>query len=459
MESTAMARRAARVVFLAFVLMAGACLLMACEDNPPPAPTAIGGVTSVASPAAPPTTTGPAAPPDASAAAAPSAGSTFTGDTIKIGVDLSLSYQGTPQADMVTVSEGVQLAIEQANAAGGVAIGGKTYKLATTLLDDQIDPQISARNAQQLVADLAVLAVVGPIRSVEAPGNMPIFNRAGLAQISPANTHPALTRPAYGQIANLRPTGKLTYFRTLTTDDTQGPAAADFMYNTLRARKIYILDDRSDYGRPLADSVARRFREDGGAVLGRESLAPDTQDFQPTLKKAATAKPDALYFGGLFDSGGVLARKQMVAMGFNVPLVGADGIVDARFVASAGAAAEGSYGTLAAVNAPALPTARQFLADLKARFGIEPTSTSWSAYAAPAYDATNIIIAALKRASGPDRESVRQQIAATKDYPGALGPTSFDENGDTTNRLVSVFEVKDGAWTFLDHVNYKGALP
>jgi len=257
----------------------------------------------------------------------------------------------------------------------------------------------------------------------------------------------------------LRPTGKLTYFRTLTTDDTQGPAAADFMYNTLRARKIYILDDGSEFGRPMADRVERRFRADGGAVLGREALPPDTQSFDLALKKAAAAKPDALYFGGASTEGLGLARKQMIAMGFSVPFVAPNSAQPTTFIDTAGAAAQGSYVTVVSPNALVLPPARQFLADFKARFGFEITAREPPIYAAPAYDATNIVIAALRRAAAPDRESVRQLIAATKDYPGVIGPTSFDENGDTTNRVIAVFTPRDGAWTFLDHVIYRGAGP
>src|SRR5262249_45075644 len=130
-------------------------------------------------------------------------GGVFSGDTIKIGVDLPTSTG----EDIIALRNAVQLAIEQANNSGGVVVAGRAYKLDMDVLDDKGDPAIGAKNAQTLIADPAVLAVVGPYNSSVASAQMPIFNRADLPNISPSNTVPGLTKPEYGKTQNLRPTG------------------------------------------------------------------------------------------------------------------------------------------------------------------------------------------------------------------------------------------------------------
>lgn len=465
MKSTSSASPNRPRILLLAILVAAICSSAGCSEDPSPTPpvvnSALPTLFSTGTPSTAQQTAQPPAaqtPPEAAATSTPG-GATFSGDTIKIGVGSSMSLQGVPQPDAIAVRDAAQLAIEQANAAGGVTIAGKTYKLAIYDLDDQLDYRVGQMNAETFVADPAVLAIVGPFRSAIADADMPIFNRAGLAQISPANTKDWLTKPKYGKIPDLRPTGRLTYFRVLTSDDTQGPAAADYMYDKMGVHRLYILDDTSDYARDLDDSLARRFREDGGTLVGHDYLPPDTQNYQTIVKKVADSNPDALYFAGTFDRGADRIHEEMVAMGFNIPFVGPDGILDQRFITLTGKPADGSYATTVAVNPSALPEAGQFLADYKARFNKELTVQDGSAYAPAAYDAANIVIAALKKAKAPDRESVRQAIAATRDYPGILGATSFDQNGDTTVRWISIYKVVKGEWTWIDQINYQGTLP
>jgi branched-chain amino acid transport system substrate-binding protein len=433
-------------------LLVSACGAEATPTSVPAPATATTGAAAAATdtPAA-------AAPTNTTAAAATATtggGGAMTGDTIKIGVDLPTS--GADASDGVPTRNGVELAIEQANAAGGVTVAGKSYKLEMYALDDAVNgvhnPEQGAKNAQAFVADPAVLAIVGPFNSNVARAIMPILNQAGLAQISPANTNETLTKPEFGQTATYRPTGKVTYFRVCTTDDIQGPAAADYLYNKLNVKNLYILDDTETYGKGLADNVEKRFKADGGTVIGHEGVPKGTSDFRTILTKIAglTPKADAIFYGGTTSNGLALARKQMGDAGLNIPFMGGDGIVEAEFTKVAQDAANGSYGTVAAVNAATLPEAAKFLADYKAKYNAEV-----GAYSANAYEAANIIIAAMKKATAADREAVRAAIAATKDYKGVIGTTSFDENGDTTNRWISIYEVKDAKWTFVDQTKFE----
>jgi branched-chain amino acid transport system substrate-binding protein len=376
----------------------------------------------------------------------------FSGDTIKIGVDLPTS--GADASSGVPARNGAELAIEQANARGGVKIGDKTYKLEMYALDDAINgvhnPEQGAKNAQAFVADPAVLGVLGPFNSNVARAMMPILNNAGLVNISPSNTGPALTKPEYGEVPNLRPTGKVTYFRVCATDDFQGPAAADFMYDELKLRNIYILDDTETYGKGIADQVNKRFVEKGGTVVAQEGVPLATsqgRDYRTILTKIAGITPpvDGIFYGGTTSNGLGAARKQMADAGLTIPFMGGDGIQEDQFITDAGEEAAGSYSTVAAVDATTLEGAKKFIADYTAKWSAEDLG----AYSAPMFDAANILIAAMERAGKPDREAIRLALLDGTTYDGAIGTTSFDENGDTTNKWISVYEVKDGKWTFV----------
>ncbi|HST03347.1 MAG TPA: branched-chain amino acid ABC transporter substrate-binding protein [Chloroflexia bacterium] len=454
---------AKRGMTITSLLMATSMLLAACGADPtatpPAAPTATTGAAAGAT-ATTATTGGPTA---TTAAAKPTLPPTiavapFAGDTIKIAVDLPTS--GADASDGVPTRNGVELAIDQANAKGGVTIGGKTYKLAMYALDDAVNgthnPDQGVKNVQQFIADPAVMAQVGPFNSNVARAEMPILNVAGLVNISPSNTAEGLTKPEYGETGTYRPTGNVTYFRVCTTDDIQGPTAADYMYDTLKAKKIYILDDTETYGKGLADNVEKEFTKKGGTVVGHEGVPKGTQDYSTILTKIQSLSPDAVFYGGTTSNGLALARKQMIDLGFDVPFMGGDGIKEAEFVKVAGDAGKNSYATVAAVNAATLPEAADFLTAYKAKYGEDV-----GAYSANGYEAANIIIAALGKATSVDRPSVLKAVAATKDFKGVLGTTSFDANGDTTNKWISIYEVKDKAdgtgvdWSYIDQIQFK----
>jgi branched-chain amino acid transport system substrate-binding protein len=281
---------------------------------------------------------------------------------------------------------------------------------------------------------------------------MPKLNQANLANISATNTGPELTKPELGETKSLRPTGKVTYFRVCATDDIQGPVAADYAYDKLGKKKVYILDDTESYGKGLADQFEKEFKAKGGTVLGHDGVPKNTTDYSSILTKAAAAGPDLLYFGGTTATGIPIARKQMKAAGLDIPLMGGDGIQEDQYLKTAGADADNTYATVMAVNVATLPEGKQFITDYKAAFNDDP-----GAYSASAFDATNIIIQAIKTAGKKDREAVRAAIAATKDYKGVLGTTGFDENGDTTNRWVSIYQVKGGKWDFIDQQRFEAA--
>ncbi len=365
---------------------------------------------------------------------------------VKIGVDLPMS--GGEAAQGGPTNNGVILAVEEANKAGG------PYQFAEELKDDAVngvhDPAQGAKNVQELIADPAVVGIVGNFNSNVGKATIPITNATGIVQISPSQTNESLTKPEFGalDVRKAHPT-QINYFRVCTTDDIQGPVAADFAYKNLKARKVAILDDLETYGKGIADNFEREFKKLGGTVVSHDGIPKGTQDFHAILTKIKSENPDVVFFGGVTTTGGGLIRKQMADVGLKTPYVGGDGISDDEFLKIAGDAADDSYYTVASINVDKLPGAQGFIKAYKARFNDNP-----GAYSANAYVAAKVIIDAVK-AVGPDRAKVRAHVAALKNYKSIIGTFSFDKNGDTTNRVISVYRIKNGKPEFATQLNFE----
>jgi branched-chain amino acid transport system substrate-binding protein len=356
---------------------------------------------------------------------------------VKIGVDLPMSGGEAPNG--VPTNNGVLLAIDEANKAGGM------YMFQEVLKDDAVngvhDPAQGAKNVQELVADSAVVGIVGNFNSNVGKASIPISNAAGVVQITPSQTNPTLTKGSDATALRTKPNN---YFRICTTDDLQGPVAADYAFKALKARKVAILDDTETYGKGIADEFEKEFKRLGGQVLSHDGIPKGTQDFHAILTKVKSENPDLLFFGGVTTTGGGLIRKQMPDVGLKALYEGGDGIVEDEFLKVAGDTAEGTYGTVAALDATKVASAKGFITAYKAKFNQDP-----GAYSANAYVAAMVIIDAV-RAVGPDREKVRAHVAALKNYKSIVGTFSFDANGDTTNRVISVYQVKNGKWVWAD---------
>jgi branched-chain amino acid transport system substrate-binding protein len=372
-------------------------------------------------------------------------GGAATKGTIKIGIDFPVS--GADASDGQPPQNGAKLAIKQAGkVCGASSHKNDCFKLEAVPLDDAVagvhNEQKGAQNMQQFVADADVLAEVGPLNSGVAEAMIPIANRADIAMISPANTNECLTKALASckdKAKTLRPKGGNNYYRTVTTDDIQGPAGADFAYTKLGKKKVFILNDQQVFGKGIAENFEKRFKALGGTVIENAGYDPQTLAFQSVLNRAKAGGAEVVYCGGTTATKCGIIRKQMRGI-LDVPFVAGDGIVGDQFIKDADPNGDNSYFTIAAVDATKLDSAKKFIDDYKKEYG----SSDIGDYGATAYEATNIIIAAMSRAiddaSGkkPTRAQVNAQIAKTKDFSGILGITSFDANGDTTNRVITI---------------------
>lgn len=356
--------------------------------------------------------------------------------TVKIGVIAPLS--GDLSALGKGIQHSVELAVKQANEAN--AIPGWDIKVEP--VDDEGKADVGKNGATKLAADDAVGGVVGNLNSSVSQQTQPVFAAANIVQVSPANTGPSLTRGADG---NTRP--YKTFFRTCTTDITQGGFAAKFLLDQ-GIKSVATVHDKKTYGQGLVQYFTEAFKKGGGTVVAAETINPDESNYAPVVSKIAPAKPQAVYYGGEYPQAGPLSQ-QMKAAGLNVPLMGGDGIYDPTFIQLAGATSNGDLATSVGEPTENTEAGKKFLADYEAAKFAEPSA----AYGGYSYDAAKAIIEGLKVAlkDAKDVKSARQAIVdavGKVSFDGVTGKVGFDEFGDTKVKVISAYKVEGGKWVY-----------
>jgi branched-chain amino acid transport system substrate-binding protein len=355
----------------------------------------------------------------------------------KIGVIAPLS--GDLSALGLGIRNSVDLAIKQANENNTVP----GWKLELDAQDDQATPDVGKNAATKLAGDTSVVGVVGTLNSSVAQSVQPVLSGAGIPQISPANTNPTLTKGANYASAPAR--AYPTYFRTCTTDDVQGPFAAKYLYGE-GIKKVATIHDKKAYGQGLVAAFTEAFKAAGGEIVDAQTINPDDKDFSAVISKVKGSSPDAVYYGGEYPQAGPLSQ-QMKAAGLNVALMGGDGIFDPAYIELAGKTSNGDLATSVGAPTDTLESAKTFVSDYTAAGYKEP----FGAYGAYSYDAANAIINGLKT-SLANASDVKSALPATVEaigkvsFDGATGPVSFDQYGDTTTKVLTVYKVTDGKW-------------
>jgi len=371
------------------------------------------------------------------------------GQTVKIVSDLP--RQGANRAQTTTMVNAIEMAIEERGGkAGDVSIEYESLDDATAQAG-QWDEAKCAENAQTAAQDEEIVGWIGPFNSGCAAVQIPILNEAGLGMISPANTYIGLTKPGGepDEPEQYYPTGERNYARVIVADDEQGQAGALLMEEE-GVESVYILDDKETYGKGLADQVQKSAEELGIQVIGREGVDTTAANFRSVMNKIAQEDPDAIYFGGIIENNAAQLIKDKVGAGMSnddVLFIGPDGIFVDTLLSQGGEATEGAYVTFGGLPESELSDeGQQFVQEYESRYDddVQP-------YTAYAYEAANVMLDAIERASGEGevtREAVLQQIFATEDYHGVLGTWSFDEDGDTTLTELSVQRVENGEFEY-----------
>jgi branched-chain amino acid transport system substrate-binding protein len=354
----------------------------------------------------------------------------------KIGVIAPLS--GSLSSLGLGIKNSVDLAIKQANEKQ--TIPGWTLEIDAQ--DDEAKPDVGKNAATKLAGDNEVIGVVGTLNSSVSQSVQPVLSGSQIVQVSPANTNPTLTKGA--DLANpKRPYPG--YFRTCTTDSVQGPFAAKYVLDK-GIKKVATIHDKKAYGQGLVAAFTDAFKSGGGEVVAAETINPEDTDFSAVISKVKSVKPELVYYGGEFPQAGPLSQ-QAKSAGLTVPLMGGDGIKDDAFIELGGKTSDGDLATNVGAPPESLPSAKKYISDYEAAGYKEP----YAAYGAYSYDAANAIINALKTslASASDAKSARAatiDAMGTVNFDGASGKVSFDQYGDSTTKVLTVYKVEGGKW-------------
>lgn len=333
---------------------------------------------------------------------------------------------------------GVEIAIEDK----GQVLG---HSIELTGEDTGCNAEGGQAAAQKLAADKTIVAIIGTSCSSEARVAAPILSEQGFTMISASNTAPDLTDPA---------TRVPGYFRTAHNDLVQGATAAEFAYNSLGVRNAATIHDGSPYAEGLANAFESRFTELGGTIVAEEAVDPEGTDMRPVLTTIAAASPEMIFYPIFIAAGGfVTAQSREVAGLEDVALMGADGMFSPDFLQAAGEASQGMYHSSPDFSAfgDAYST---FLDKHQAKYGEAPLS----AFHAHAYDAANIIFAAIEQVAVQDpdgtlhipRQALRDAIGNTANFQGLTGTLNCNETiegvkypGDCGDPKIAVYQVQN----------------
>jgi branched-chain amino acid transport system substrate-binding protein len=343
---------------------------------------------------------------------------------ITLGFFGALTGNNSPQLG-INEANGTQLALDQYNSAH------PKCHVAYKPFDSQGDPAQAPALAQQAVNDKNVVALVGPAFSGESKNADPIFNEVGLPIITASATN-----------ATLQKNNWKIFHRAVANDDAQGPGMARYVTNTIKAKKAAVLDDASDYGKGLADTVRQKLTAAGVSVTNPGSI-DKSHNYPATVNAIKAAGVDAVVFGGYYQEAGPLA-KQLKDGGVSAPFMSGDGSLDAGFVQGATATgAEGALLTAPAVYALTSPDTGAFVTAYKAKFGTPP-----ALYSGEAYDAANHFLAAVN-AGKYTRADINAYVGSTP-YKGMLKTYSYGPDGELTGTpVIFVHKVVNGEITLV----------
>jgi branched-chain amino acid transport system substrate-binding protein len=340
------------------------------------------------------------------------------------------SLTGTAATFGISTKNGIDMAIEETNAAGGVL----DRQVRVIVEDDQGRPEEAQTVVTKLITSDRVAAVLGEVASSRTLAAAPVAQQHGIPMITPSSTNPAVT-----QVGDY-------IFRVCFIDPFQGYAMAKFATGTLGLTRVAILRDiRNDYSVGLADVFAEEFGKMGGTIVGDESYSEGDTDFNAQLTALKARNPQAIFVPGYYTEVGLIAR-QARSQGITVPLLGGDGWDSSALVEIGGQALEGSYFTNHNSPDDPRPEFAQFVSKYQAKYGERP-----DALAGLAYDAAMVLFDAMRRAGTTEPEALRDAIAQTTDFPGVSGVITIGPDRNAIKPLV-VVEVRGGQFTFKEAI-------
>lgn len=350
-------------------------------------------------------------------------------DGIKVGQYASLTGETSTFGE--ESNAGVQFAVDEINAAGGIEVGGRKLKVSVDTQDDQSKPDEAKTIAVKFAADPDVIAVIGEVASTRSITAAPVYQQAGIPMISPSSTNPEVTQK--GDFI----------FRVCFIDPFQGYVMAKFASEELKVKKVAILRDQSqDYSVGLADVFAKEFKSMGGEITKDVSYNAKDADFRSQLAQVKGA--EAIFIPGYYGEVGTIAR-QAREQGIDVPLLGGDGWDSPKLIEGAGGAGgalEGCYFSTHYSPDDQSAKVQEFVKKYSEKSGKKPASL-----VAQGYDAMMILADAIRRAGSTDRQKVRDALAQTKDFDAVTGKITINEERNAVKSGV-VLQVKGAAFVY-----------
>ena len=345
--------------------------------------------------------------------------------TVKLGYQLPLT--GNTAQYGQDFRNAAEIALTRFNGAN------KPFKVEIVFEDSRSDAKEGVAIARKFVDDKAIVGVLGDFTSGVSMASAQVYKEAGMPQLSQTASH-----PDYAKISNWQ-------FRNITTQAQEGPYNADWM--TKRGyKKVAVIAEQTDWGQTVVSNYADALKKDGGEVVFSEFFNRGLADFRPLIGKIARDKPDAIYTGFFYEDAAQFL-KQVKQLGVTIPIHSTSAAYNQQLIQLAGADAEGLRLTATFLPSNPDPNVQDFVKAWKAKTnGGDPGQ-----FPAQAFDAVNIMLAALERAfPNPTREKVRDELAKTKNFPGVTGETTFGPDREPAKKLAKTL-VKDGQFVAVDN--------
>ncbi len=348
-----------------------------------------------------------------------------------VGAYLSLS--GPDSTFGTDTRDGVDLALDEVNATGGV----KGKKVKVLYEDDKSTTQEATNKVQQLIDRDNALAILGEVASSRSMAGGLVCNKKHVPMVSPSSTAAEVTRdPKTGIL-------KEYVFRVCFTDDQQGDVAARFVHDTLKKNSValfYVAQDT--YSSGLANTFKASFEKLGGKIVIDKGYQKGETNFTTYLQEIKGKSPDIIFTPVYYNDMVLIARQ---AKATNLPgsmFVGGDGWDSSDLIEGAGDLLEGAYFTNHYAPDVPWPNSQKFVASFKAKYHRDPSSLS-----AQGYDAASLLFDAMGRATELSPEAIKVALAATANFSGATGSLTIDKNHNA-NKPIVVVQVKNKKFAY-----------
>lgn len=346
-------------------------------------------------------------------------------DEIKIGHYASMT--GSEATFGQSTDNGIQLAVEEINAAGG--INGKPVRVIT--YDDKGDTKEAGSAVTRLITSDEVVAVLGEVASGMSLAGAPVCQEYGVPMISPSSTNPRVT--LVGDMI----------FRVCFIDPFQGQVCAKFAKENQNAASVAVLyDQAAPYSTGLAEEFVKAFEALGGTITTQQTYTAGDQDFTAQLTAIRSGNPDMVFVPGYYTDVGNIAI-QARKLGITVPLFGGDGWDSEKLAEIGGDAINGCFYSNHYSHQDPSPRVQDFIAKYKAKYGKTPDGL-----AALGYDAAMLLFEAMKRSPSLEGADLAAAIAETDGFQGVTGEISIDEQRNAVKPAV-ILEMVDGQPTYV----------